>query len=88
MGQGYGWAFSSGMERLISLAGMGFLVVLILFGLVTHFMYAIVVSLKQPSQLCAHAHLVVRTWRPQTRAQIKPLLFDLAPLRAKSHQVL
>jgi hypothetical protein len=76
------------MEGLISLAGMGFLVVLILFGLVTYFMYAIVVSLKQPSQLCAHAHLVVRTWHPQTRAQIKPRLLDLAPLRAKSHQVL
>jgi hypothetical protein len=61
---------------------------LILFGLVTHFMYAIVVSLKQLSQLCAHAYLVVRTWQPQTRAQIKLRLFDLAPLRAKSHQVL
>jgi hypothetical protein len=76
------------MERLISLAGMGFLVVLILFGLVIHFMYAIVVRLKQPSQFCAHAHLVVLTWHPQTRAQIKPRLLELAPLRAKSHQVL
>src|SRR5262245_3638987 len=35
---GFTRAFSSGMERLISLAGMGFLVVVMLINLVTHFM--------------------------------------------------
>ncbi|MGH9751442.1 MAG: hypothetical protein ACREA2_01545 [Blastocatellia bacterium] len=35
---GFTRAFSSGMERLISLVGMGFLVVVMLINLVTHFM--------------------------------------------------
>ena len=35
---GFTRAFSSGMERLVSLAGMGFLVVVMLINLVTHFM--------------------------------------------------
>jgi hypothetical protein len=35
---GFTRAFSSGMERLISLAGMGFLVIVMLINLVTHFM--------------------------------------------------
>jgi hypothetical protein len=35
---GFTRAFSSGMERLISLAGMGFLVCVMLINLVTHFM--------------------------------------------------
>ena len=35
---GFTRAFSSGLERLISLAGMGFLVVVMLINLVTHFM--------------------------------------------------
>jgi hypothetical protein len=35
---GFTRAFSSGMERLISLAGMGFLVVVMMINLVTHFM--------------------------------------------------
>src|SRR5215468_1739843 len=35
---GFTRAFSSGMERLISLAGMGFLVTVMLINLVTHFM--------------------------------------------------
>jgi|SRR5262245_5909491 len=35
---GFTRAFSSGMERLISLAGMGFVVVVMLINLVTHFM--------------------------------------------------
>jgi hypothetical protein len=35
---GFTRAFSSGMERLVALAGMGFLVVVMLINLVTHFM--------------------------------------------------
>jgi hypothetical protein len=35
---GFTRAFSSGMERLVSLVGMGFLVVVMLINLVTHFM--------------------------------------------------
>jgi hypothetical protein len=35
---GFTRAFSSGMERLISLAGMGFLVIVMMANLVTHFM--------------------------------------------------
>jgi len=35
---GFTRAFSSGMERLVSLAGMGFLVIVMLINLVTHFM--------------------------------------------------
>jgi hypothetical protein len=35
---GFTRAFSSGLERLISLAGMGFLVVVMLINIVTHFM--------------------------------------------------
>src|SRR5262245_64423509 len=35
---GFTRAFSSGMERLISLAGMGFLVIVMLINLVTHFL--------------------------------------------------
>src|SRR5262249_12041043 len=35
---GFTRAFSSGMERLVSLCGMGFLVVVMLTNLVTHFM--------------------------------------------------
>jgi len=35
---GFTRAFSSGMERLVSLAGMGFLVIVTLINLVTHFM--------------------------------------------------
>ena len=35
---GFTRAFSSGMERLISLAGMGFLTVVMLINLITHFM--------------------------------------------------
>lgn len=36
---GFTRAFSSGMERLISLCGMGFLVIVMLINLVTHFMW-------------------------------------------------
>jgi hypothetical protein len=42
---GFTRAFSSGMERLVSLAGMGFLVVVVLINLVTHFMMIKGVSL-------------------------------------------
>jgi hypothetical protein len=42
---GFTRAFSSGMERLVSLAGMGFLVVVMLINLVTHFMMIKGVSL-------------------------------------------
>src|SRR5262245_5968092 len=35
---GFTRAFSSGMERLVALAGMGFLVVVMLINLITHFM--------------------------------------------------
>jgi hypothetical protein len=42
---GFTRAFSSGMERLVSLAGMGFLVVVMLINLVTHFMMVKGISL-------------------------------------------
>ena len=42
---GFTRAFSSGMERLVSLAGMGFLVIVMLINLVTHFMMIKGVSL-------------------------------------------
>src|SRR5262245_4313570 len=42
---GFTRAFSSGMERLISLAGMGFLVCVMLINLVTHFMMVKGISL-------------------------------------------
>jgi hypothetical protein len=44
---GFTRAFSSGMERLISLAGMGFLVVVMLINLVTHFMMVKHVELSE-----------------------------------------
>lgn len=43
---GYTRAFSSGTERLISLAGMGFLVLVMLTNLVTHFMIVKGISLS------------------------------------------
>jgi hypothetical protein len=44
---GFTRAFSSGMERLVSLAGMGFLVVVMLINLVTHFMMVKHVELSE-----------------------------------------
>jgi hypothetical protein len=47
---GFTRAFSSGLERLVSLAGMGFLVVVMLINLVTHFMMVKGIQL-QPFQM-------------------------------------
>lgn len=47
---GFTRAFSSGMERFVSLAGMGFLVIVMLINLVTHFMMVKGVTLH-PFQL-------------------------------------
>ncbi|MFN0085685.1 MAG: hypothetical protein ACKVX9_09880 [Blastocatellia bacterium] len=47
---GFTRAFSSGMERLISLGGMGFLVIVMLINLVTHFMMVKGIELQEFQQ--------------------------------------